>query len=121
MVKSYYGMASVTEKKMCLQRQGNWVEQEGCFRESTFGHGGLGVFGLEMCNKQVRIRFCNLGEGSGISVETWELFWFWYVDDHNSASIIIWVEILIIRHLENRDDIQSTDFVKAWCEKLNQF
>lgn len=40
------------------------------FRESTFGHGGLGVFGLEMYNKQVRIRFCSLGEGSGISIET---------------------------------------------------
>ena len=36
----------------------------------TFGHGELGVFGPEMCSKQVRIWFWNSGEGSGISIET---------------------------------------------------
>lgn len=50
-------------------RETEWSRKAG-FRQSTFGHGGLGVFGLETCNKQVRIRCCNLGEGSGISIET---------------------------------------------------
>lgn len=36
----------------------------------TFGHGELGVSGLQMCSKQVRIWFWNSGEGSGISTET---------------------------------------------------
>ena len=67
MVKRYYGTASVTGRKMFAEklRETEWSRKAG-FRQSTVGHGGLGVFGLETCNKQVRIRFCNLGGGSGI-------------------------------------------------------
>lgn len=36
----------------------------------TFGHGELGVSGLQMCSKQVRIWFWNSGESSVISTGT---------------------------------------------------